>query len=265
MPRSIPSLAGGAATVLVSGEAGVGKSRFVAELRDAARAAGALWATGECVALGEGGLPYVPVAALIRDLTRQLDDATLRDVLGRGAGDLTAIVPGLADRLPGVTAASDVEWIRPAVFEAVVVLPRVARLPAARRPRARGPPLGRSRLAGPDRLPHPQPAARGHADRRHLPERRAPPTPSAAAVAGRDRAAGRRGADRPPATRPGRDRCSRSSDPRDAAGRCAHRTGRPANGRQSVLRGGAARRGRQRQGRGLTRAACRAPGAACHA
>ena len=72
------------------------------------------------VALGEGGLPYVPVASLIRDLTRQLDDATLRAVLGRGAGDLTAIVPGLADRLPGVRVASDAEWIRPAVFEAVI-------------------------------------------------------------------------------------------------------------------------------------------------
>ena len=114
------ALAGGAATVLVSGEAGVGKSRFVAELRQTARPAGALWASGECVVLGEGGLPYVPVASLIRDLTRQLDDAVLRDVLGRGAADLSAIVPGLADRLPGLTPASDAEWIRPAVFEAVV-------------------------------------------------------------------------------------------------------------------------------------------------
>ena len=113
-------VAGGAATVLVSGEAGVGKSRFVAELGEVARSAGALWAGGECVALGEGGLPYVPVAALIRDLMRQLDDATLRDVLGRGAADLTAIVPGLADRMPGVMTATGVEWIRPAVFEAVV-------------------------------------------------------------------------------------------------------------------------------------------------
>ena len=114
------AVAGGATTVLVSGEAGVGKSRFVAELREAARAAGAVWATGECVALGEGGLPYVPVAALIHDLTRQVDDATLGELLGRGAGDLTAIVPGLAERLPGVSAASEGESIRPAVYEAVV-------------------------------------------------------------------------------------------------------------------------------------------------
>src|SRR6188472_4117349 len=98
------ALGGGQSTALISGEAGVGKSRHVAELRGWAESAGALAATGECVALGEGGLPFVPVASMIRDLTRQLDDATLRDVLGRGAADLTAIVPGLADRLPGVTA-----------------------------------------------------------------------------------------------------------------------------------------------------------------
>ena len=113
------ALDGGSATALVSGEAGVGKSRLVAELRGWAASAGALCATGECVALGEGGLPFVPVASLIRDLTRQLDDATLRAVLGRGSADLTAIVPGLADRLPGMTPANG-EWIRPAVFEAVV-------------------------------------------------------------------------------------------------------------------------------------------------
>ena len=93
------------------------------------------------------------------------------------------------------------------------VLPRSARVTAARRPRARGPALGGPRLAGPDRLPLPQPASRGHVDRRDLPQRRAPPAPSAAALAGRGRPPGRCRADRPRATRERRDRRPSRSNP----------------------------------------------------
>ena len=49
------------AAVLLAGDAGVGKTRLLAELCGRARAAGATVLTGHCVDLGAVGLPYLPV------------------------------------------------------------------------------------------------------------------------------------------------------------------------------------------------------------
>ena len=43
------TIAGASATVLVGGDAGIGKSRLVAELSKRARAAGAVVVTGQCL------------------------------------------------------------------------------------------------------------------------------------------------------------------------------------------------------------------------
>src|SRR5579862_2382608 len=48
--------------VLVSGEAGIGKSRLVAEFASRA-GAGALVLVGHCPELGEGGVPFAPFIA----------------------------------------------------------------------------------------------------------------------------------------------------------------------------------------------------------
>ena len=53
--------AGQAAVVLVSGDAGIGKSRLVAELCAIARERGGLVLQGQCAALGES-MPYLPLA-----------------------------------------------------------------------------------------------------------------------------------------------------------------------------------------------------------
>ncbi len=58
----------GARTVLVGGEAGIGKTRLVEELRDRARAGGSLVATGVCTPTEGGGLPYGPVVGVLREL-----------------------------------------------------------------------------------------------------------------------------------------------------------------------------------------------------
>jgi DNA-binding CsgD family transcriptional regulator len=75
---------------LVAGEAGVGKSRLVAEVTAHARRRDARVLLGQCLDLEEGGLPYAPVVDILRTLERDLSDAEgaatlgpLRAVLGR--------------------------------------------------------------------------------------------------------------------------------------------------------------------------------------
>jgi hypothetical protein len=60
--------AGTAGTVLVSGEAGVGKSRLLSEIADAARSAGARVFSGRCVDIGEAGFPYLPFIEVVEQV-----------------------------------------------------------------------------------------------------------------------------------------------------------------------------------------------------
>lgn len=53
-------LAGEQATIVVGGEAGVGKSRLVHELIGEARQAGARVLVGSCIELDGGGIPFDP-------------------------------------------------------------------------------------------------------------------------------------------------------------------------------------------------------------
>jgi DNA-binding SARP family transcriptional activator len=84
---------------LVSGEAGIGKSRLVDEL--AARAAGmgtrVLW--GRCWEAG-GAPAYWPWVQALRAYTREADEASLRAELGGGAADVTYLLPELRERFP---------------------------------------------------------------------------------------------------------------------------------------------------------------------
>ncbi|WP_222851433.1 helix-turn-helix transcriptional regulator [Phytoactinopolyspora mesophila] len=82
---------GTAGAVLVSGEAGVGKSRLLAEMADVARSAGAQVLVGRCVDINEASFPYLPftdIAEQIRALspeiiTRRPQLATLAGVVPR--------------------------------------------------------------------------------------------------------------------------------------------------------------------------------------
>jgi len=91
---------GDGAVVLVGGEAGVGKSRLVAEAAAQARREGARVLVGQCLDLEEGGLPYAPLVDVLRTLDRELtvDEgaaalAPLLDLLGR-SGDAGGPAPG---------------------------------------------------------------------------------------------------------------------------------------------------------------------------
>lgn len=59
------------ATVLVGGEAGVGKTRLLEEFGRSATEAGARLLVGQCLELGEAGLPFAPFAAALRAVLRR--------------------------------------------------------------------------------------------------------------------------------------------------------------------------------------------------
>ena len=90
--------------VVVGGEAGVGKSRLLEEFLVAARSAGAVAAVGAGVELGADGLPFAPLAALLRALHRQLGDE-LVEAAGERRGELARLLPELGE--PGGSAPVD--------------------------------------------------------------------------------------------------------------------------------------------------------------
>src|SRR5262249_20103779 len=102
LSRLMSALGGHARLVLIVGDAGVGKTRFVVEGMTRATAAGMAMVRGECLPLA-GTLPLLPVASALSEL-RALDGGALiesaleaapefvRDEVGRllpqlGAGD----------------------------------------------------------------------------------------------------------------------------------------------------------------------------------
>jgi len=58
---------GNPVTVLIAGEAGMGKTRLVETFSQRAQAQGARVLTGACVDLGASALPYAAVADALRD------------------------------------------------------------------------------------------------------------------------------------------------------------------------------------------------------
>ncbi|HTF59328.1 MAG TPA: ATP-binding protein, partial [Actinomycetes bacterium] len=87
--------AGRPATVVVAGEAGVGKTRLVAELLGEAAGRGAVALTGGCLDVGEGVLAYAPLVEALRPLPSVTEPAELERVLGGARAELARLVPEL--------------------------------------------------------------------------------------------------------------------------------------------------------------------------
>lgn len=99
--------AGHPRTVVVRGEAGIGKTRLVQEFLAAAAvrrdpALPLVVAVGQCVDLGPIGAPFGPVRRVLRDLHAEVGTEALRHAAGSPAviASLAALVPGIADE-PG--------------------------------------------------------------------------------------------------------------------------------------------------------------------
>ncbi|MGW3347537.1 helix-turn-helix transcriptional regulator [Nonomuraea rubra] len=110
------SHAGASSTVLVGGEAGVGKTRLVKEFVDR-RAGDALVLVGGCLELGTEGLPFAPFTAVLRGLVRELGrDAVAALVPGGNARALARLLPEFGE--PG----KDGPEARARLFEQVLGL-----------------------------------------------------------------------------------------------------------------------------------------------
>ena len=117
-------------TILVVGEAGVGKSRLLAEFTAAARSRGALVASGGCIELRCGGIPYGPFRELLRSVLGQAGPGELATTAGRPWEILARVLLGRRDPVEGVPGAAPAAGTSPedggldqaALFEAVIDL-----------------------------------------------------------------------------------------------------------------------------------------------
>jgi len=111
---------GQGAAVLVRGEAGVGKSRLLAEFVERLRWQGARVLEGKCYQF-ERALPYQPIADALRTVLSTLDPAELPSFSKWVWRELARLVPELLEREPELAAGSaihtDEERVR--LFDAV--------------------------------------------------------------------------------------------------------------------------------------------------
>lgn len=94
------SAAGEPQALLISGEAGVGKTRLVEEFAGAACREGAVVALGGCVEMGADGLPFAPFSTALRALRRALPDELAEAAAGQER-ELARLLPELGAATAG--------------------------------------------------------------------------------------------------------------------------------------------------------------------
>lgn len=96
------ALAGHGGLALIAGEAGVGKSRLVAEIGGAAGARGMRVLTGHCVEM-DSTPPYLPYVEMIEQvISSPRSPLALREALGDVAPEIARIAPGLRRLFPDI-------------------------------------------------------------------------------------------------------------------------------------------------------------------
>lgn len=109
-------------TVVLGGEAGIGKSwlvaQFVGEIAATARVL-----EGACLRVAQDALPYAPFVEILRSLVRVTASERLPALLGPGRGELTRLLPELATRAADLGPPVDVDRVSQArLFELLLGL-----------------------------------------------------------------------------------------------------------------------------------------------
>ena len=99
--------AGQPRVLVITGEAGIGKTRLVSEAVGRLRRDGDLVLFGACLDIGDGGLPYLPIAQALRGLVRDLPSPDVRRLVGPAREDVELIVPGLFATHAGEQGSND--------------------------------------------------------------------------------------------------------------------------------------------------------------
>lgn len=107
--------------VLVAGDAGVGKSRLLAECSAHVEAVGGRTLTGGCLDLGEGSLPYAPFVEALRSLARELEPEARAAAFGTVPAELASLVPDLLSvDLPAAVARDMLAGRQARLFDAII-------------------------------------------------------------------------------------------------------------------------------------------------
>lgn len=97
---------GAGGTVLIEGEAGIGKSRLLREITRYAHAHDLLTLTTNCYEI-ERAMPYQPVIDLITRVLGRISDAALATISPVSLAELAAMVPEVGERFPDLPQLSN--------------------------------------------------------------------------------------------------------------------------------------------------------------
>ena len=99
-------MAGSAATVVIGGEAGIGKTRLVDEFASRVAVRDGTLLSGSCLPTGGRATPYAPFVEALRGCIRAVEPGRLPAMLARGGASSAACSPSLKRDRPGSAAAA---------------------------------------------------------------------------------------------------------------------------------------------------------------